>query len=223
MSHHRFAATTTKSALLALMLALSACADMESTFDDLMGNEKPAPKVAVKSPAAAPVQEVKTIDNSKSETVELGSVRDNSLDNAPKTQGAPEADLTQPVLAADAQPAPAVAPAAAPAPAPAASGPAAALLTIRFNQPHVYYDDALANAVKLAENAKPGVVYDVLSTVPDLSSLPADQQDKLSARAKDNLRNVVMKMQQQGVPAERIRIADQTLRIRSQEIQLFVR
>lgn len=111
--------------------------------------------------------------------------------------------------------------AAAPQPAPANS---VALLTVRFNQPHVYYDDALTSAVKQSETLKPGMVqYDVLSTVPDLSSLAPDQQAKLASRAKDNLRNVVVKLQQLGVQADRIRIAEQTMKIRSQEIQVYVR
>lgn len=211
----RFPQFASKTALLAMLLAASACAELESTYDDIMGNDpKPAVKTTtVKTPAAAPVQGVETIDNSKAETVELGSIRDNSLDNTPRaTPEAPEPA---------AKPTPAPAAPAVPVPSNATVG-SASLLTIRFNQPHVYYDDALANAVKLAENTKSGVVYDVLSTVPDLSSLPVDQQEKLANRAKENLRNVVMKMQQLGIPASRINIADQTVRIRSQEIQLFV-
>lgn len=116
-----------------------------------------------------------------------------------------------------------VAPAAMAAPTPAADTQSVALLTIRFNQPHVYYESALTSAVQQAEQAHPGIIYEVLSTVPDLSVLPADQKTKLESRAKDNLRNIVVKMQQLGIPASRIRIAEQIMRIRSQEVQIFVR
>ena len=227
----------------ALFLALSltgACSTLEGAYDDMLGNNNTAPKVAVKSPNAAPVQLVNTQDLSTppmannfapNQPVELGSMNDQAATTmgqpALVTQIAPEQPIV-PMQPAPAETAPVMMEqATAPvAPTPAIVPSASlrnALLTVRFNQPHVYYDDALASAVSQAENAKPGVVYDVLSTVPDLSVLPAEQQQKLSGRAKDNLRNVVVKMQQMGVPADRIRIAEQVLKIRSQEIQLFVR
>lgn len=219
----RFLSTT---AILAVLAATSACSDMQTAWDDMVGNDTTTQKVEVKSPAAAPVQDVKTTEIDANKPVELGSISDKG---APT--GGSAADLTAPPAnvatsapapEAAITPVPSPAPAAAPAPAPVAAN-SVALLTIRFNQPHVYYEDALTQAVQAAEKAKPGIQYDVLSTVPDLTSLPADQQEKLAARAKDNLRNVVTRMQAVGVSADRIRIAEQTLKIRSQEIQLFVR
>lgn len=211
-----FSAILRQTALLAALMTMTACSTMNDTYNELMGDET-APteqKVGVKSPAAAPVQSVNTQEittntpTTSTQTVELGSMSDKPLSAPPQT-----------ITAQAPEPA---APAPAAAPAPIASN-TVALLTIRFNQPHVYYEDALTQAVKSAEQAKPGVMYEVLSTIPDLSSLTQDQQDKLSARAKDNLHNVVVKMQQQGVSPDRIRIADQTLKIRSQEIRIFVR
>ncbi|MDX2073220.1 MAG: hypothetical protein SFX19_02515 [Alphaproteobacteria bacterium] len=209
MIHTRFSRILSTTAFLAALVTLSACSTMESAYNDTYDNVSSvfdgdgddldaAPKVSVKSPAAAPVQDVNAneINNDGEQPVELGSMSDKAVPTA------------------------AIAP--APAPAPAASD-SVALLTLRFNQPHVHYEDALSQAVNAAEQVKQGVQYEVLSTVPDLSSLPPEQQEKLAARAKDNLRNVVMKMQQQGVAPDRIRIAEQTLRIRSQEIRVFVR
>jgi hypothetical protein len=210
---------------------------MEDAYDNVMGNETPpANSVAIKSPQAAPVQGVHAGDLGQpapQQPVELGSMSDPvTLAAPPMTQGGVPAPIV-PQPPANQQAMNQMAPAAAPAPggvvdntqmpSVVAQEPAVALLTVRFNQPHVYYDDALTKSVQAAERAKSGVIYEVLSTVPDLSTLPPEQQQKLSGRAKDNLRNVVVKMQQQGVTAERIRIAEQTLKVRSQEIQVYVR
>lgn len=236
MSTSRYTRTLTKTALLAILGLTSACAQMEDAYDSVMGNETPpANSVAIKSPQAAPVQSVRAGDLGQpapQQPVELGSMSDPAtLAAPPAAQGMPAPIVPQPP--ANQQAMNQMAPAAAPTPggvvdntqmpSVVAQEPAVALLTVRFNQPHVYYDDALAKSVQAAERAKSGVIYEVLSTVPDLSTLPPDQQQKLSGRAKDNLRNVVVKMQQQGVNAERIRIAEQTLKVRSQEIQVYVR
>jgi hypothetical protein len=250
-----------KTALLAMLVATSGCEEIGDTYDSMMGDDTAieAPKVSVRTPAAAPVQGVNAQEIDSSGATELGSMRDNSLDGttpdgtpriipqAPQDQqqtfsSAPQVSASAPLAqqtydngelfiessaAADVAAAPvltrtsdAAAPLIAPTPIAANS---VALLTIRFNQPHVNYDDALTSAVKQAETVKPGVSYDVLSTMPDLSSLAPDQQQKLASRGKDNLRNVAVKLQQLGVQAERIRIAEQTLKIRSQEIQIYVR
>ncbi len=248
MQSIRFSHFLSTSALILALSAVSGCSTLENTYDSaydgMFGSDTAStPKMGVKSPAAAPVQDVKADDLNTQPVepaVELGSMSDKPIESPQATAMAtpPETTAAAETPVATSQPAvtetPQAAPAAIqeqPAPAPVAEAPAIvpstslsnAFLTIRFNQPHVYYDDALTGAVQQAEKAKPGVVYDVLSTVPDLSVLPPDQQQKLKSRAQDNLRNVVIRLQQLGVPAARIRMAEQTLRIRSQEIQLFVR
>lgn len=238
MSNHTVSRLLNTTALIAILAAASGCTQVEnayhSAYQSVMGDDKEykdsKTKVEVKTPAAAPIQDVKeaeitqpaaapaltTPPMSDTKPVELGAAHDNSLDSAPATQSAATPVAEAPAV----KEAPKTAATTAPTANNAGSLP---LLTVRFNQPHVYYDDALGKAVSEAEKAKPGVTYDVLSTVPDLSSLAPDQQTKLAGRAKDNLRNVVMKMQQLGVSADRIRIADQTLKIRSQEIQIYVK
>lgn len=223
MFQSRLSHIACKIAFLAALTATTACTTLENAYDSvdnsLSGSKEyqAAPtKIEVKSPAAAPVQGVNAAEIANADRpVELGSMTDNALKGA-SNMGNSAAEAATSTVQAIVPTAPAA------APAPVASN-TTALLTIRFNQPHVYYDDALNQAVGVAEKTKQGVVYEVLSTVPDLSSLAPDMQQKLSARAKDNLRNVVVKMQQQGVTADRIRIAEQTLKIRSQEVRIFVR
>lgn len=225
MLNYRLSRLVCTTAFLAALATTTACTTLQNAYDSVDnslsgGKEYQASptKVEVKSPAAAPVQDVNAQEITANKPVELGRVTDSTLNPSP------EAKNVAPIVPTAQNAAPAAAPTAAPAaaPAPVASN-TVALLTIRFNQPHVYYDDALVQSVGIAEKAKPGVTYEVLSTIPDLSSLAPDMQEKLSARAKDNLRNVVVKMQQQGITADRIRIAEQTLKIRSQEIRVFVR
>ncbi len=223
MLNYRLSRLVCKTAFFAALAATTACTTLQNAYDSvdnsLSGDKEyqaSPTKVEVKSPAAAPVQDVNAQEITTNQPVELGRVTDSSL--TPSTEA--EAKNVAPIVPTAQNAAPAEAPAAAPAPV---ASNTVALLTIRFNQPHVYYDDALIQSVSIAEKAKSGVTYEVLSTIPDLSSLAPDMQEKLSARAKDNLRNVVVKMQQQGITAERIRIAEQTLKIRSQEIRVFVR
>ena len=191
-------------AISLLLASATACTEVNQAYNDVFGDDKQSQKVGERSAAAAPYQDVKA---EEARAVELGSMSGKPLE---MTEAAAAPEQEQPVPVAE--------------PAPVANDAASfALLTVRFNQPHVYYDDALAQAVNQAEKAKPDVNYDVLSNMPNLSSLSPEQQEKLSKRGQSNLRNVVIKMQQMGVPPERIRVADQTLALRSQEIQVFVR
>ena len=194
-------------ALLAALSTMAACATLEETYDSVLGDEQKeaaASQSSSQAATAAPYQDVKAQEESKvpaKEQTLIASIsdKDKNSESELKTTALPESTATDSPALAN------------------------ALLTIRFNQPHVQYDNALKDAVTQAEKAKSGVHYDVLSTVPDLTSLPAEQQSKLSARAKNNLHNIVVAMQQAGVSADRIKIADQTMKIRSQEIRIFVK
>ena len=227
MIYRRFSRFLTATASLAVLASTAACSTMEGAYNSMsdtlgIGSEPQSAqaRTGVRSPAAAPVEDVKTAEiDTPAQPVELGRLSDGVVNTAPAEKIIPirpSAPAPQRAIAE-------AAPVTMPKPTAPIASNTAALLTIRFNQPHVNYDDALAQSVAAAESVKPGVLYEVLSTVPDLSSLPPDAQQKLSVRAQDNLRNVVMKMQQQGVSGDRIRIADQTIKIRSQEIRVFVR
>src|SRR5688572_25976710 len=72
------------------------------------------------------------------------------------------------------------------------------LLLIRFNQPRVYFDRSLSQAVSSAERAKPGVTYDVVSY--------ASGSDK---KANENLRAVLGGIYKQGVPSQRVQIRNE--------------
>jgi hypothetical protein len=94
------------------------------------------------------------------------------------------------------------------------------LLIVRFNQPNVYFERALKQAVTSAEQAKTGVTYEVISYIP--ADRAADANGKEAANF--NLSTVTSFMQQLGVPAERMSAASQvSSNVKSQEVQIFVK
>ncbi len=86
------------------------------------------------------------------------------------------------------------------------------LLLIRFNQPRVYFDRSLSQAISSAERVKPGITYDVVSY-----STSGD------AKAGDNLRLVLGGIYKQGVPSSRVQIHSEPVASGSQEIHIYVR
>ncbi len=215
------------------LLALSACSEVEhvanrgynsvsSAASSLFESDAPVKssptQVEVSTPIAAPYQDVKTADAPVvASAVELGSMRDDSL---PKTDSAMPERIKPVAAAASAAPAvPIIEQTAVAVPLENLGAP---LMIIRFNQTNVYYDDSLAKVVKVAETNRPGVKYNVVSALPDLSALSAEQQQDISKRAMDNLRDVVTQMQQLGVSADRVKIAAQKKPVRAQEISIYV-
>jgi hypothetical protein len=95
------------------------------------------------------------------------------------------------------------------------SGP---LVIIRFNQRHVQFEQALYNALSRALQAKPSVMFDIVSYTPMGASARGQQS------AQQNLARVVNSMRQMGVPAERISVTHQPQSgIPTSEVHIFVR
>ncbi len=96
------------------------------------------------------------------------------------------------------------------------------LVVIRFNQPHVYYDQSLYSAVAKALAVKPDVMFDVVSAAPSTGDSSTDK--KWQAIAGHNTRAVINSMQQMGVPMERINVVGQSQPgLHYDETQVFVR
>lgn len=91
------------------------------------------------------------------------------------------------------------------------------LLTIRFNQHRVYFDRALRQAVRSAENTRAGVDYYVISVVP------AADANRAQVSALENLNSVVSAIRQQGIPDTRIHSkTDPSGEVASQEVRIYV-
>lgn len=103
----------------------------------------------------------------------------------------------------------------------AESGTTPALVTIRFNQPRVYFDQQLYSAIAKAVAIKPEVMFDVVSLAPATGNATTDKQ--WQAVAGHNTRAVITVMNNIGVPADRITVKGQSQAgLRYDETQVFV-
>ncbi len=97
-----------------------------------------------------------------------------------------------------------------------------ALVVLRFNQPRVYYEQALYDAVAKAVAVKPSVTFDVVSYAPATGDTRMDQSWR--ATAGHNTQSVVASMQRMGVPLSRIRVSGQhQAGLNYDEVHVFVR
>lgn len=94
------------------------------------------------------------------------------------------------------------------------------LLVVRFNQPRVYYQQPLYNVVAKALQAKPAVVFNIVSVIPVTGN--AEQDEKLNAVSQNNTGELVQTMLQMGVPQERVRVSYQQGGVETNEIHIFV-
>ena len=95
------------------------------------------------------------------------------------------------------------------------------LVTIRFNQPRVYFDQQLYSAIQKAVAIKPGVMFDVVSLAPASGNVTTDKQ--WQAVAGHNTRAVITVMNNIGVPSDRITVKGQSQQgLRYDETQVFV-
>lgn len=95
------------------------------------------------------------------------------------------------------------------------------LMVVRFNQDRVYYQQPLYNAVSRALEAKPSVMFNIISLVPDAGHARANE--KLSADAHRSTGRFVADMVKMGVPQSRIRVSYQPgPGITANEVHLFV-
>ena len=95
------------------------------------------------------------------------------------------------------------------------------LVVIRFNQPHVYFDQQLYSAISQAVALKPGLMFDVVANAPATGNPSMDTQ--WIATASRNTQAVVASMQSMGVPLERMHVTGQTQPgLKWDETQVFV-
>jgi hypothetical protein len=96
------------------------------------------------------------------------------------------------------------------------------LVLIRFNQRSVYYDRQLYMAVSRAVEVKPGVMFEVVSFVPNSGDAKRDSEWKKTSAA--HAKQVIDSLNQMGVPASRISYNVQNQQgLRFDEVHIFVR
>ena len=95
------------------------------------------------------------------------------------------------------------------------------LVTIRFNQPRVYFDKQLYAAVSQAVAIKPDVTFDVVSLAPATGNPQIDAQ--WQQVASHNTQAVLAVMRNIGVPLGQIRVTGRSQAgLVHDETQLFV-
>lgn len=80
------------------------------------------------------------------------------------------------------------------------------LLEIKFDQNYVKYERALTQGIQAAEQAKPGVLYDIISYAPVIDSNEPSKNSRIMDKAKENVLGVVRQIRAMGVPDSRMRI-----------------
>jgi hypothetical protein len=96
------------------------------------------------------------------------------------------------------------------------------LVVIRFDRPHVAYEDALYTAVKGALDRRPNAVFDVMAVTPSSGSPGTAALSENSARR--NAQAVIRSLSQMGLPSERVRLTNASSPDASNgEVRVFVR
>lgn len=102
------------------------------------------------------------------------------------------------------------------------SGISKPLVVIRFNQRKVNYEQSLYMAVSQAVSAKPDVVFDLVSYVPNGTN--PEMSQKLMSEASVHLREVADNLVRMGIPAQRLNVTSELEpSIRFDEVHVFVR
>lgn len=95
------------------------------------------------------------------------------------------------------------------------------LLVLRFNQERIYYQQPLYTAISRAVQAKPGVMFNIITLIPQTGDARDNQQSTVAAQTNTNM--VVRDMVKMGVPQSRIRVSYQNgSNLDSSEMHLFV-
>ncbi len=90
------------------------------------------------------------------------------------------------------------------------------LVVVRFNQPRVYYDQPLYNALTLAVQAKSDVRFNVINYFP--------VQPGLRQMADNNFRRVLTSIRKMGVPDSRLNLRSEPAPdLNYSEVHIYVR
>ncbi len=95
------------------------------------------------------------------------------------------------------------------------------LLVIRFNQPHVYFEQSLKTAVQRAVEVKPDVRFRLVQMLPDASNEDAHEAAKRDGQK--HLASVVTALRNLRIPNERMQIIRQERPdVATDEVHIFV-
>jgi hypothetical protein len=95
------------------------------------------------------------------------------------------------------------------------------LMVIRFNQPHVSYEQPLYNTVSRALQVKPSAVFDVVSVAPKGKNEQAQMHNNVMA--SQNTKRVLATLADMGLPKSRINLVKLIDQVDSSEVRIIVR
>lgn len=95
------------------------------------------------------------------------------------------------------------------------------LVVIRYNQPKVFYQRQLYNAIAKAVAIKPDVTFEVVSFVP--STGQSAQDESFARRAQNQTATLLKDMTGMGIPPQRVRVSKEAVQdARQHEIYIYV-
>ena len=94
-------------------------------------------------------------------------------------------------------------------------------MVIRFNQPHIAYQDGLYLALSKALEVKPQAKFTIISVAPISSD--ASKQKEYSEKATKNSDNVIKVIKSMGMPENRITQTSTTEKLDFSEVRVFVK
>jgi hypothetical protein len=96
------------------------------------------------------------------------------------------------------------------------------LVTIRFDQPNVDYEQALYQAVSQALDRFPQARFDLVAVGPS-GALPAGQTPLASTDIRRNAEGVYRTLLQLGLPGDRVRLLSSAAPVATGEVQIYLR
>lgn len=95
------------------------------------------------------------------------------------------------------------------------------LVVIRYNQPRIYYDKQLYNAISKAVKIKPSVTLSLVSFIPENGS--EDRRERVKNLAEKQLSKLMVDLRKMGIPRDRISVSKEYVPdARYHEVYLYV-
>ena len=95
------------------------------------------------------------------------------------------------------------------------------LMVIRFNQPHLRFEKQLYTVVSQALQAKPSVMFDIVSVAPRAQD--SSDQDRYNQMTAQNTHRVLATLTDIGLPQSRISLTTAQDNVPASEVRIFVR
>ncbi len=105
--------------------------------------------------------------------------------------------------------------------APSASNNDIPLVVIRYNQPRIYYDKQLYNAISKAIKIKPSVTLSLVSFIPENGS--DERKERVKTLADRQIGKLIVDLRKMGIPRDRVSVSKEYVSdARYHEVYMYV-